>query len=73
MAIPPSPSPILPKSATARSCSWCGKPDGEVKLVAGPVANICEACVRLACAVLGIQILADKTEPDAGQSAKPEG
>ena len=31
---PPSPSPVPPKNATARSCSWCGKPDGEVKLVA---------------------------------------
>ena len=69
----PGPSPVPPKSATARSCSWCGKPDGEVKLVAGPDSYICEACTRLVCAVFGIQILPEGTEPDAGQLAKPEG
>ncbi len=41
--------------ATApRSCSFCGKTDAETKLVAGPVANICASCARLACGVLGI-------------------
>jgi hypothetical protein len=61
MATPPEvPAPVV------RTCSWCGKRDGEVRLVAGPIANICEACVRLACVVLGIPI-----EP-AG-SEQPEG
>ena len=68
MVAPPSSSPAPP---VTRSCSWCGKPDGQVKLVAGPVANICEACVRLACAVLGIQIVPEGTEPEAGKPAKP--
>ena len=37
-----------------RSCSFCGKSSAEEKLVAGPAANICAACARLACGVLGI-------------------
>jgi hypothetical protein len=42
-------------NATApRSCSFCGKTDAETRLVAGPVANICASCTRLACGVLGI-------------------
>ena len=36
-----------------RCCSFCGK---EAKVVAGPVANICAGCTRLACAVLGIDL-----------------
>jgi len=55
----PSPSPVPP---AVRSCSFCGKPDGEVKLVAGPIANICEACVRLACTILGIKIEPEETQ-----------
>lgn len=66
-------TPSNPAGATgAYACTFCGKTDLEVRLVAGP-ANICEACVRLACIVLGIQILPEPTEPDAGQLAKPEG
>jgi hypothetical protein len=61
------PSPVPPKSPTVRTCSWCGKPEGEVRVVAGPGTNICEDCVRLTCAVLGIQILPE------GQPAKPDG
>jgi hypothetical protein len=72
MVAPPSSSPAPVASPATRSCSWCGKPDGEVKVVAGPVANICEPCVRLVCAVLGIQIVPAGTEPDAGQPAKPD-
>lgn len=37
-----------------RSCSFCGKTEAETKLVAGPAANICASCTRLACGVLGI-------------------
>lgn len=66
-------TPSNPARATAEyTCTFCGKSDLEVRLVAGP-ANICEGCVRLACAVLGIQILPEATESDAGQLAKPEG
>jgi hypothetical protein len=62
--LPPRASPAR-VAAAARVCSWCGKPDGEVELVAGPDADVCEACVRCACAVLGIQILPQGTGPDA--------
>jgi hypothetical protein len=64
MAAPPLPVPL--------TCSWCGKLGDEVRVVAGPNSNICEACVRLVCAVLSIQILPEATEPDTGQPAKPE-
>ncbi|WP_437581992.1 ClpX C4-type zinc finger protein [Sorangium sp. So ce887] len=43
-----------------RSCSFCG--DTESKLVAGPEANICAACTRLACGVLGIKLSSSDTE-----------
>ncbi|WP_437777249.1 ClpX C4-type zinc finger protein [Sorangium sp. So ce1097] len=43
-----------------RSCSFCG--DTESKLVAGPEANICTTCTRLACGVLGIELSANETE-----------
>jgi hypothetical protein len=58
---------------TLIACSWCGKRGDEVRVVAGPDSNICEACVCLACAVLGIRILPEGAEPDAEQPAKPEG
>jgi hypothetical protein len=47
-------------SAALRACSFCGKTEAETKLVAGPVANICVSCVRLACGVLGIKILPER-------------
>lgn len=37
-----------------RACSFCGKNEAETKLCAGPKANICASCTRLACGVLGI-------------------
>jgi hypothetical protein len=43
-----------PGSAAPRSCSFCGRTEAETKLVAGPAANICADCTRLACGVLGI-------------------
>ena len=43
--------------AAVRSCSFCGKSEAEVKLVAGPAGNICGSCTRLACAVLGIRVV----------------
>lgn len=49
----PAPAPTAPRPG-GRSCSFCGKTDAETKLVAGPVANICATCTRLACGVLGI-------------------
>jgi len=38
-----------------RKCSFCGATQTEEKIVAGPVANICGRCTRLACGVLGIR------------------
>lgn len=49
-------------SAALRACSFCGKTEAEAKLVAGPVANICAACTRLACGALGIAVSDIKTE-----------
>ena len=48
--------------AALRSCSFCGKTEAEAKLVAGPLANICGPCTRLACGVLGITLSEDRTE-----------
>jgi hypothetical protein len=39
---------------TIRTCSFCGKTEAQSKLAAGPAANICATCTRLACGVLGI-------------------
>jgi len=39
-----------------RSCAFCGKTEVQTKLVAGPAGNICAACTRLACGVLGITL-----------------
>lgn len=53
----PAPAPTAPEPAPqpgGRSCSFCGKTDAETRLVAGPVANICVSCARLAGGVLGI-------------------
>lgn len=40
--------------AGPRSCGFCGKTEAETRLVAGPAANICGPCARLACGVVGI-------------------
>lgn len=50
----PAPAPATPAAPGGRSCSFCGKTDAETKLVAGPVANICASCTRLAGGVLGV-------------------
>jgi hypothetical protein len=44
----------VPVRTAPRSCSFCGRTEAETKLVAGPAANICADCTRLACGVLGI-------------------
>ena len=48
----PAPAP----EPEGRSCSFCGKTEAETKLLAGPVANICVSCTRLACGILGISL-----------------
>lgn len=48
------------ETAAPRSCSFCG--GTESKVVAGPEANICASCIRLACGVLGIELSASETE-----------
>jgi len=35
------------------SCSFCGKSQSSVRLVAGPRVNICEECVELCNSILG--------------------
>ncbi|WP_437958111.1 ClpX C4-type zinc finger protein [Sorangium sp. So ce119] len=50
------------ETAVPRSCSFCGKTDTDSKLVAGPEANICASCTRLACGVLGVELSASETE-----------
>jgi hypothetical protein len=50
------------ESGALRSCSFCGRTEAESKLVAGPAANICASCTRLACGVLGIALSDIKTE-----------
>jgi ATP-dependent protease Clp ATPase subunit len=35
-------------------CGWCGKSKDEVKVVAGPITNICVSCCRLAAGILQI-------------------
>ena len=45
----------------SRACSFCGTTETQSKLAAGPAANICAACARLVCGVLGIG-LSDTTQ-----------
>jgi hypothetical protein len=35
-------------------CGWCGRSKDEVKVVAGPITNICVSCCRLAAGILQI-------------------
>jgi len=44
------------ESRATRRCSFCGTAYEEGKIVAGPSSNICEACTRLACGLLGITL-----------------
>jgi hypothetical protein len=61
LAVPPD-GPDSPRRAVkppeeshgARRCSFCGIPETETNVVAGPEGNICASCTRLACAMLGI-------------------
>jgi hypothetical protein len=61
-SVPPGVGEPAPDRAALRSCSFCGKPETESRLVAGPAANICASCTRLACGVLGIALSDIKTE-----------
>jgi hypothetical protein len=52
-----------------RRCSFCGKKQGEVRLVAGPSdVYICHLCVALC-----TEILAQDAPPDRPGSAEPPG
>jgi ClpX C4-type zinc finger len=45
------------KMPTARKCSFCGKPESDVRMVAGlGGAAICSSCVALAASILGTQV-----------------
>ena len=66
MAAKPGQQHDAPLKTTAhdaiRSCAFCGKTEMQTKLVAGPAGNICAACTRLACGVLGINLADSVTE-----------
>jgi len=50
-----------------RRCSFCGKPQGEVRLVAGPSeVYICHLCVALC-----NEILAHEADPGPGRRSSP--
>jgi hypothetical protein len=53
----PEEEPVLPTPlpyAGAHRCSWCGKPESEVKkLITGPGVQICNECVRFCALILG--------------------
>ena len=50
-----------------RRCSFCGKPQGEVRLVAGPAdVYICHLCVALCNEVLAHDLPGDRTSPLEG-------
>jgi ATP-dependent Clp protease ATP-binding subunit ClpX len=51
-----------------RSCSFCGKKQGEVRLVAGPNVFICHLCVALC-----NEILAHDAPPPPAGPAEPPG
>jgi ClpX C4-type zinc finger len=53
---PQEPIPETTAHHAIRSCAFCGKSEMQTKLVAGPAGNICAACTRLACGVLGIRL-----------------
>jgi hypothetical protein len=52
--------PKITENNAIRACAFCGKPEMQSKLAAGPAANICAPCTRLVCGVLGIR-LSDST------------
>ena len=56
------PIPATTARNAIRSCGFCGKTELQTKLVAGPAGNICAACTRFACGVLGIGLLDNVTE-----------
>lgn len=52
----------------ARRCSFCGKPQGEVRLVAGPSeVYICQLCVALCSEILAQDEAASATSPPPGE------
>jgi len=49
---------------SVRRCSFCGKPQGEVRLVAGPSdVYICHLCVALCNEILAHEVRADLPGP----------
>jgi ATP-dependent protease Clp ATPase subunit len=58
----------------ARRCSFCGKKQGEVRLVAGPSdVYICHLCVALCNEILARDAPPDQPGPSESQSQPPGG
>ncbi|MFM1515893.1 ClpX C4-type zinc finger protein [Yersinia enterocolitica] len=58
------------------TCSFCNKPESEVRIITGPAINICNECVSLCNEILDEQELARKnaaiTDIVSIQSALPD-
>lgn len=48
------------EAAPEPSCSFCKKPESEVRIITGPAVNICNECVDLCNEILGEEELARK-------------
>jgi ATP-dependent Clp protease ATP-binding subunit ClpX len=48
-----------------RRCSFCGKKQGDVRLIAGPAVYICNLCVALCNEILAHDNPPDRPEPPA--------
>jgi len=62
----------MAKPTKINFCSFCGKPQGEVKkMIAGPASvYICDSCVRV-CKTIIDRELGEKTTPPKGSDEKP--
>ncbi len=59
------------KSENEERCAFCGKAESQVhKMVHGPVANICDACVELCIDILNIEF--DDEDNNSGEQIKLE-
>jgi ATP-dependent Clp protease ATP-binding subunit ClpX len=47
-----------------RRCSFCGKKQGDVRLIAGPGVYICNLCVALCNEILAHDTPSDRPGPD---------
>jgi ATP-dependent protease Clp ATPase subunit len=57
----------------ARRCSFCGKKQGEVRLVAGPSeVYICHLCIALCNEILAHDARADERRPAQGDDLGPD-